>query len=143
MTDHLRWEKDDYVISTDREWLDRDFIYTSLHSTYWANEWPRETIAAGFARSLVFGVYTRKPRRQVGFARVVTDRATFSWVCDVFIAEEHRRRGLGKWLVSCVVSHPWVKYTRSTLGTRDAHGLYERFGYVRHERLVRPADPRE
>lgn len=139
----MQVENGEYFISTEPRLLDHEFICRSLQSTYWANERPREVILESLQHSLCFGVYRDTDRAQVGFARVVTDRTTFSWVCDVFIAEEFRGRGLGTWLMATVVGHPWVKYTRSTLGTRDAHGLYERFGFVRHERLVRRADPRE
>jgi GNAT superfamily N-acetyltransferase len=79
--------------------------------------------------SLCFGLYERG--RQVGFARVVTDRATFAWLCDVFVLEAYRGRGLSKWLIGCVMSHPDLRgLRRLLLGTRDAHGLYERFGFT-------------
>jgi GNAT superfamily N-acetyltransferase len=79
--------------------------------------------------SLCFGLYGRG--RQIGFARVVTDRATFAWLCDVFGFEEYRGQGLGKWLIGCVLGHRDLQGLRRVLlGTRDAHGLYERYGFT-------------
>jgi len=82
--------------------------------------------------------------RQIGFARIVTDQVAHSWLGDVFIVSEFQGRGLGKWLMTCVVSHPVLKQASCDLGTRDAHGLYEQFAFKRAERMVRPkngADP--
>jgi GNAT superfamily N-acetyltransferase len=134
------WRRGAYEISTDRRRLQLDVVHGFLRTAYWCRSVPRVVVERAINGSLCFGLY--HGTGQIGFARVVTDRVTFSWICDVFIAEEHRKRGLGTWLVSCVVVHPWVRHTRCTLGTRDAHGLYEKFGFVRHERMVRPADPR-
>lgn len=133
-----------YFISTDRSMLDHDFIVGALQSSYWAAGRPRDVIIAAIGRSLCFGVYEAKSRRQVGFARVVTDEATASWLCDVFVAPEHRSRGLGKRLVQEVVTHPRVASTKLYLATRDAHGLYEKFGFERFEsmrRLPSSAEP--
>ena len=86
--------------------------------------------------SLCFGLYEKS--RQVGFARVVTDRATFAWLCDVFILEEYRGRGLSKWLVECVMAHPALQgLRRFLLATRDAHGLYARHGFTPLEEPTR------
>lgn len=128
----------DYLISTDRALLDVDFIVRSLHTTYWAGERPREAIVQSLGASLCFGAYELPSRQQVGLARVVTDGATFSWLCDVFVAEAHRGQGLGKRLVREVLAHPLVAPTRIHLGTRDAHGLYERFGFAQCEMMRRP-----
>jgi GNAT superfamily N-acetyltransferase len=131
----MEWERNGFCISDDPIRLDRDFIVESLQSTYWAGGRPRETIEQSIRNSLCFGLYEQD--RQVGFARVVTDACTFSWICDVIIAPEYRGRGLGTWLVRCVTEHPIVKPTMQLLGTRDAHGLYEKFGFTRREMMIK------
>jgi GNAT superfamily N-acetyltransferase len=127
----------DYFISTDPARLDHDFITRSLATTYWAAGRPREVIEKSIASSLCFGAYVADTKEQVGFARVVTDRATFAWICDVFVANSHRGRGLGKRLMDEVVSHPDLATTKMYLGTKDAHGLYERFGFVNWQLMRR------
>jgi GNAT superfamily N-acetyltransferase len=136
----MDFENADYVISTDSARLDLAFLCRSLNATYWAQDRPRQVIEESLRHSLCFGLYRKATGEQVGFARVVTDQATVSWVCDVLIDERYRGHGLGKWLVACVVSHPYVKNTTSLLGTKDAHGLYEKFGYQRSEGMRRPRD---
>lgn len=131
---------DDYVISTSAERLDVDFVCRALASSYWARHRTREVILASIRASLCFGLYEREGGAQVGFGRVVTDGATFSWLCDVVIDEAHRGRGLGKLLVAAATGHPGLEATTFMLGTRDAHGLYERFGFVRSE-MMRRAPP--
>jgi len=133
-------EQTDYLISTDPARLDLAFLCRTLAATYWAHDRPRQVVEESLRHSLCFGVYRKATGEQVGFARVVTDQATFSWVCDVVIDERYRRQGLGKWLMACVVSHPHVRHTTSLLGTKDAHGLYERYGYRRSEGMRRPRD---
>jgi GNAT superfamily N-acetyltransferase len=133
-------ENAEYLISTDPQRLDLSFLCRSLNATYWAHGRSPEVIQESIRHSLCFGLYRKDTDEQVGFARVVTDQATFSWVCDVLIDEKYRGRGLGKWLMSCVVDHPNVKNTNSLLGTRDAHGLYERYGYRRWNSMRRPRD---
>ncbi len=128
----------DYFISTDPDLLDREFIVRSLRTTYWAGDRPREVIEKSLAASLAFGAYTAATREQVGFARVVTDRATFAWICDVVVAPDHRGRGLGKRLVQAIVGHPDLATVTMYLGTRDAHGLYERFGFANWQLMRRP-----
>lgn len=132
-------DRDDYFVSTAPELLDLDFVCRALAGSYWANERPRAVIEASLKASLCFGVYARPGGRQVGLARVVTDGATFSWLCDVIIDEDHRGRGLGTFLMAAVVSSPLLARTTFLLGTRDAHGLYEKFGFVRHESMRRPS----
>ena len=104
-----------YLISTSQAKLDIGFVRRGLNATYWARDRPLRVIRKSLAGSLCFGVYEKAGGRQVGFARVVTDRATFSWLCDVFIDEAHRGRGLGTWLVAHATSHPDVGK-----GNRDA-----------------------
>ena len=130
---------DRYVISSDRARIDAEFVIQSLRGTYWAADRPREVILESIANSLCFGVFA-PDQRQVGFARVVTDGTTFSWLADVFVAEAHRRRGLGRRLVQEVLAHPGVARTRVYLATRDAHAVYEPFGFVRFE-VMRRASP--
>jgi len=127
----------DYFIATDRRLLDDEFVVQSLQSTYWAADRSRADIIASMETSLCFGVFESGRERQVGFARVITDGVTFSWVCDVFIDPAYRGRGLGKSLVAEVLSHPNVTQTRTYLGTKDAHSFYERFGFKRWELMRR------
>jgi len=131
----------EYSISTERTRLDLEFIVRSLRSTYWAGDRSREDIVASVEASLCFGAYASDTGQHVGFARVVTDGVTFSWLCDVFVDPAHRAHGLGKRLVEAVLAHPQVARTRVYLGTRDAHGLYEKYGFVRWELMRRPIPP--
>jgi GNAT superfamily N-acetyltransferase len=115
-------------ISTDPARLDPDAIHAYLSRSYWAAGIPREIVARSIAHSLCFGVYDGG--RQVGFARVVTDRATYAYLADVYILESHRGRGLGVRLVEQVMAHPDLQGLRRWgLVTQDAHGLYRRFGF--------------
>lgn len=124
----VEYQRDGYLISTDKARLDVALIHEFLsRSTYWAEGRPFEIVQRSIEHSLCFGVYTGT--QQVGFARVVTDRATFAWLCDVFVVETHRGQGLGKWLVECVVAHPDLQTLRIfLLATRDAHELCRRYG---------------
>ena len=117
-----------YTISTDPGKLDAGFIQDFLaNASYWAQNRSLAVTEKALANSLCFGVYS--DTEQVGLARVVTDYATFAWVCDVFIAEAHRGRGLGKWLIERVVTHPDLRGLKQILlATRDAHELYRRYG---------------
>jgi GNAT superfamily N-acetyltransferase len=127
-----------FTISTDKARLDRALIHRFLTSSYWAEGRSREVVDASIEGSLCFGVYQRNA--QVGFARVITDYATFAYLADVFVLEAHRRQGLSKRLVGAVLAHPPLQTCGWTLFTKDAHGLYEQFGFERHrepERLMR------
>src|SRR6476659_5467148 len=116
--------KGEYSISTDNGRLDIDVIHGYLSGeSYWAKGIPVETVKRSIDNSICFGVYHNNG--QVGFARLVTDKATFAYLADVFIVEAHRGRGLSKWLVEVIHAHPDVQGLRRwMLGTRDAHGLY-------------------
>ncbi len=117
-----------FMISTDITRLDLDAIVDMLARAYWASGRTREIIARSIQNSLVFGLYDGA--RQIGMARVVSDYATFAWLCDVFIHEDYRDHGLGKWLMETVNSHPDLQgLRRFLLVTRDAHGLYAQFGW--------------
>jgi GNAT superfamily N-acetyltransferase len=134
----VREEKDGFVISTDPALLQIDFIHAVLSRTYWAAGRTRTVVEESIRHSTCFGLYEAKSQKQVGFARIVTDRATFSWIADVVIDEAYRQRGLGEWLCSCVAAHPYAREWLAMLGTRDAHALYEKFGFVRWEAMRRP-----
>jgi GNAT superfamily N-acetyltransferase len=123
------WERPPYRISDDPEEVDVTVVHEFLSTSYWARGIPRETVVRGIAHSLPFSLFLG--HRQVGFARAVTDRATFAYLADVFVIEEQRGRGLGAWLVATVLAHPELSGLRRwLLVTRDAHGLYRRFGFT-------------
>jgi GNAT superfamily N-acetyltransferase len=130
----MEWHREGYRISTDRNLLDLEAIWAFLRTSYWAAGVPRAAIERSIHNSLVFGLYDSRGR-QAGFARAVTDRARFAWLGDVFVLEPHRGRGLGVWLVQTALAHPDLTGLRIVLGTADAHGLYQRFGF----RAVDPA----
>ena len=118
----------EYHISTDKNKLDLEMVHDYLsHQSYWAQGRSYDAVRNSVKNSLCFGVY--RGDEQVGLARVVTDYATFAWLCDVFILASHGGKGLGKWLIQCVVAHPSLKDLKLfILATRDAHELYRRYG---------------
>jgi len=121
---------DEYTVSTDPADLDRDAVYRYLHDeAYWSQGISRETFDRALDNSLNFTAL--RGSTVVGFARVVTDRATFAWLCDVFVLPEHRGRGVSRRLMDAVMTHPDLAGLRNfLLATRDAHGLYEKFGFA-------------
>ena len=122
------WKRGEYSISTEKSRLDLGVIHQFLETSYWAAGRSVETILRSIENSIPFGIY--KGNKQVGFARVITDYATFAWIADVFVLEEHRGRGLSKWLMEVIVSHPELQgFRRWVLATKDAHELYRRFGF--------------
>lgn len=120
--------RDGYCISTDKSKIDVPLVHEWLSQrSYWAKGRPLDVVRSSIENSLCFGVY--KSDQQIGFARVVTDYATFSWLCDVFIVENYRGRGLGKRLVAAIVEHPKLQdVKRFLLATSDAHQLYAQYG---------------
>jgi GNAT superfamily N-acetyltransferase len=123
------WARGEYTISCDQARLDLEVVYKFLSGeSYWAEGRSRERVERSVANSLAFGLY--KGGAQVGFARVVTDYATFAWLADVFVLDSDRGRGLGVWLVETIMSHPQLREVRRwLLATRDAQELYRRFGF--------------
>jgi GNAT superfamily N-acetyltransferase len=120
----------EFLISTDRARLNLDLIHGFLTNCYWAKGVSREVVERSIEHALCFGIYDGAAA-QVGFARVVSDLATFAYIGDVFVLESHRGRGLSKWLMECVVQHPALQNLRRwILLTRDAHGLYSQFGFT-------------
>ncbi len=125
----MEFEKDKFIISDDPSRLDIEAICDFLSRAYWADKRPRHLIERSIKHSLNFGVYDGG--RQVGFARVVTDHATFAYLCDVFIREDYRGHSLGKWMMECIMAYPDLQGLRRwSLATRDAHGLYQQFGFT-------------
>jgi N-acetylglutamate synthase-like GNAT family acetyltransferase len=117
------------IISTDRARLDLETVHDFLTHSYWAKGIPRATLERAIENSLCFGIYDGK--RQVGFARVISDFATYAYLADVFVIQDHRSRGLASWLMECIAEHPALQGLRRwTLATRDAHGLYAKFGFT-------------
>jgi N-acetylglutamate synthase-like GNAT family acetyltransferase len=126
----MEYRRGEFLISTSSERLDLDVIHGFLTNCYWAKGISRETVERSIEHSLCFGIY-ESSGTQVGFARVVSDFATVAYLGDVFVLESHRGRGLSKWLMECVVEHPALQNLRRwILLTRDAHGLYSRFGFT-------------
>jgi GNAT superfamily N-acetyltransferase len=124
-----------YRITTEPAEMDVDVVHAALGASYWAGGVGREVVERSMRHSLCFAVLDtsgggRRPA-QVGFARVITDRATFAYLADVFVVEPHRGRGLGKWMIAAVMAHPDLQgLRRFMLATRDAHGLYARHGFA-------------
>ena len=127
------WERGEYRISTDQRRLDIEVIHRFLStSSYWAVGRPLEIVKRSIEHSLAFGIY--KGQSQVGFARVITDYATFAWLADVFVLDAFRGQGLGKWLVEVIASYPELQGLRRwLLATKDAHELYRRAGFTELE----------
>ena len=125
---YASWSSGEFEISTDPARIDLSVVHGFLTNSYWARGIPLETVRRSLQHSLCFGVY--KGKQQAGFARVITDRATFAYLADVFVLDEFRGNGLSKWLMECIMSHPDLQGLRRwSLATRDAHGLYEKFGF--------------
>lgn len=125
----MQWKQDQFVIDTERSRLQLDVIHSFLsEESYWANTRTLDQTRTAIKNSICFGVYDGE--RQIGFARVVSDRATFAYIGDVFILKEFRGQGLSKWLMETIVSYPDLQGLRRwILATRDAHGLYKQFDF--------------
>ena len=120
--------RDTFRITTDAGSMDVDAIHAYLTRSYWSEGISKQLVSRAMAGSLCFGLLDGA--QQIGFARVVTDRATYAYLCDVYVLEEHQGRGLGTWLMSELMAHPDLQGLRRWgLVTRDAHGLYEKFGF--------------
>lgn len=129
MSLYQEYREAEFTISTDPAKLDLDVIYGYLSRSYWAATRPKKTVARSIQNSLCFGMYAGTT--QIGFARVISDYATYAYLADVFILEEYQGKGLGKWLIASVVAHPDLQNLRRwTLATRDAHGLYSQYGFT-------------
>jgi GNAT superfamily N-acetyltransferase len=118
-----------YTISADKTLLQTEVIVEFLHRSYWGKDTPTKTILTSIENSICFGVYYKE--KQIGFARVISDKATFAYLADVFILEEHRKKGLSKWLVQYILAyHELQGLRRWMLATLDAHDIYKQFGFA-------------
>lgn len=126
----MEWSKDLYLISTDNRLLDIGLIHSFLsRESYWAKGIPRHIVEDSTRNSICFGLYT--DGQQIGFGRVVSDYVTFAYLADIFIIDQFRNKGLAKWLMECIRDHPSLQGLRRwMLATRDAHGLYEQYGFT-------------
>ena len=125
----LETHRDRFTISTDPARLDMDVIVDMLARAYWAVGRPRDRTERAVQNSMVFGIY--EDDKQIGVARVVTDYSIFAYLCDVFIHEDYRAHGLGKWLIQTIMEHPDLRDMRRwVLVTTDAHGLYKQYGFT-------------
>ncbi len=121
--------QNNFTISTDKNKIDIDYVHEFLSHSYWSPGVPIETVKKAMNGSLCFGVYDND--KQIGYARMVTDTATFAYLADVFIDENYRGNGLGKWLVKTILVHPDLQgLRRILLATKDAHKLYEQLGFI-------------
>jgi GNAT superfamily N-acetyltransferase len=132
-----------YSVTADRRKIDVDAVHAFLTSCFWAGGISRELVEKSIEHSLCVGLFDG--RAQIGFARVVTDYSTYAYLCDVYVLERYRGQGLGKWMMGFVMAHPELQgWRRFQLVTRDAHGLYSRFGFTapvnpeRHMEIFRP-----
>ena len=129
----MEWREKHYFISTDKSLLEVDRIHAFLsNKAYWCLSIPKTVILSAINNSLCFGVFDNHDGNllQIGFARIVTDKATFAWLCDVYVEETYREQGLATWLMKCVMNHPELQNLRRIcLATKDAHGLYQKFGF--------------
>ncbi len=138
----MEWKKDNYRASDDKSELDIFYVESALQESYWANGRPRDIIEQSIRNSLTIGLYIEG--RQIGFARAVTDKCTFAWICDVMVHADYRGIGLGKWLMDCLSAHPDVAdVSLELLRTRDAHGLYEQYGYAVCDAMVKRKEKAE
>jgi len=127
----VEYRKDNFLISTDPAKLELAVIHGYLSGSYWAKDIPLALVKKSIEHSLCFGVYDEENGEQIGFARVISDYATYSYLADVFILEPYRGRGLSKWLMRCILDHPELQLPRTFfLATRDAQSLYSQFGFA-------------
>jgi GNAT superfamily N-acetyltransferase len=130
----MKWRKDEFMISDERELVDIDAVYSLLKETYWAKNRSKETVEATIRSSHCFSLFVHDT--QIGFARLLTDYVTHSVLLDVVIHKDYRGKGLGKWLVGCATNHPAISKLVQITWTADADGLYRKFGFVSPEKPI-------
>ncbi len=127
----MEWQYQDYTIDDDNLKTNIDSVYHLLLNTYWAHNRTFDGVKQSILNSMCFNIHQHG--EQVGFARVVTDYTYFAWIADVIIAIPHRGKGLGKFLMHCITEHPQIPNRMQVLRTKDAHGLYEKYGFLNSE----------
>lgn len=130
----MEWTRAEFVLTDNVDQLDLDRTFALLNATYWGERRPRHVVDSMVRHSLCF--ILSRDSLQIGFARAVTDYTVFSWIADLVIEEPYRGRGLGQWMMACIAAHPVISRTQMVLQTRDAHGLYEKYGFVRNTALM-------
>jgi GNAT superfamily N-acetyltransferase len=130
----MEWMRDEFVITDDSSRVDVARTFDLLAETYWSVRRPPDVVANMVKNSLCLALL--KSGEQVGFGRAVTDYTVFSWIADIVIDARYRGRGLGTWLMTCIAAHPAIKHTQMVLQTRDAHTLYEKFGFEQNTALM-------
>jgi GNAT superfamily N-acetyltransferase len=123
----MEWRQDNYLITDGFKKMDTDAVYQLLSNSYWASDRPIDVIVESMRNSFCFGLF--ESGKQIGFARVITDHIVFAWVCDVIIHPNFRGKGLGKWLLSCMMEHPDLQVKTTGLFTKDAHTFYEQYNF--------------
>lgn len=131
----MKIEKNNYFITDNTKKLDIEFVTNILQTTYWAKDRSKDTIKKAIEHSINFSMF--KETKQIGFARVVTDFTTFGYLADVIIDEQYRNQGLGKWLIETIISDERWKNLSLILATKDAHKLYEKYGFENTTRLMK------
>ncbi|OHD13727.1 MAG: hypothetical protein A2086_12190 [Spirochaetes bacterium GWD1_27_9] len=131
----MEWKKDNYIITDSKDNIDIEFIVNSLNQTYWAEGRPKQLIQNAINNSILLSLFC--DNKQIGFTRIVSDFSCFAWICDVFVDKKYRGNGLGKFLMECATSHSSTKVRTILLGTKDAHGLYEKYGFVKAEMMMK------
>ncbi|KPB06298.1 GNAT family N-acetyltransferase [Bacillus sp. CHD6a] len=132
----MEWFKTEFMISDDEKLIDIKVVTQLLSNTYWASNRTEQTIEKSIKNSLSFGLY--ESGKQIGFARVVTDKAVFSWIMDVVIDDSYRGKGLGQWLMNCIFEHLEIKDTAFALATTDAQNFYKKLGFQDNQCMTRP-----
>jgi GNAT superfamily N-acetyltransferase len=130
----MEWKRDEFLITDDTRRVDVARTFDLLAETYWAIRRPPDVVANMVKNSLCLTLL--RSGEQIGFGRAVTDYTVFSWIADIVIDARYRRQGLGKWMMACIAAHPAIAHTQMVLQTRDAHSLYERFGFQQNAVLM-------
>ncbi len=129
----MQWKKETFILSTDKTLLQIDRIHRFLsQEAYWSFNIPLDVLKKSIENSLCFGLYSQSENEalQIGYARIISDFATFAWLCDVYVEKDWRGKSLSKWIMECLVSHPDMKgLRRFCLATKDAHSLYSKYGF--------------
>ncbi|NKB36559.1 MAG: GNAT family N-acetyltransferase [Gammaproteobacteria bacterium] len=130
----MEWTFGEYTLSDSQDKVVTETVYLLLQDTYWGVRRPREVIESMISHSLCFTLL--KDKVQIGFGRAVTDYTVFTWLADIVIDERYRGQGLGKWMLGCMLEHPDIRDTHMVLQTRDAHKLYEKYGFTKNQALM-------